>query len=389
MAKRAEDEEVDFGAGAQLATDPNAFIQVVREAYRLEHECLQNQDIAEVLDVDKSRVTQIFKNPKALKAETIQNLLDPLQNERNRRRIIRAWNLECFGIDIDERPKGRRTGSKVSVKTIGRIDRYFREFRLNDAALTASEAANKAEDWVLKQQFLDRAYFAWQRLDRPDQAMATVRIMAQGAQKRGAVRRLVMAHLFRARILLGLANAMPRDIEPVLEIAERLLLDAPPVDSTIYPYMMGTDWRLAMVRFGVTLGFIERGVTPTCEEELRLMLNNALANITSIKQRHGKFDSHLIASRLYTLLGDHYHAIEHVEFAYSSGGLKNLNAMEKCGLVQARAMALVDSPAEVSRYYGEVIANCARCTDLYHRRMAISDRTRIESGMFPTPKFVE
>lgn len=48
-------EVVDFGAGAQLAIDPDAFIQVVREAFRLEHECLQNQDIADVLGVHKSR----------------------------------------------------------------------------------------------------------------------------------------------------------------------------------------------------------------------------------------------------------------------------------------------------------------------------------------------
>lgn len=307
--------------------------------------------------------------------------LNPWQSARNRRRIVKgAWNLECFGIDIDQRPKGCCNPTVVSVKAIGRIDRYYRESRLNDAALTASEAANKTEDWDLKQQFLDRAYFAWQRLDRPDQAMKTVRIIAVGAQKRGAVRRLVMAHLFRARILLGLANAMPRDIEPVLEIAERLLLDAPPVHSTVYPYIMGTDWRLEMVRFGVSLGFIERGIVPATEDELGLLLKDALAHIKSIRETHGKFDSHLIASRLYTLLGDHFHAKEHVELAYKSGGLKNLNAMEKCGLVQARAMSLVDDPAEVSRYYGEVIANCQRCTHFYHMRMAISDRTRIESG---------
>lgn len=140
-----------------------------------------------------------------------------------------------------------------------------------------------------------------------------------------------------------------------------------------------------MVRLGVKLGFIERGIIPATEAELRLMLANALADVKSIKQTHGKFDSHLIVSRLYTMLGDWRNALEHVDLAYKSGGLKNLNATEKCGLVQARAMTISEEPKVVSRFYGEVIVNCTNSTDLYHMRMAISDRTRLESGMFPVP----
>lgn len=122
---RTEDGELDYLVGTQLEVDPGSFAQIVKEAFLLEHDCIENQDIAEVLGVDKSRVSQIFGNPKALKPETIQKLLDKLSKTAHRRAIVRAWVNECFGEDIIRPPEGSLTGENVTAKTLRRIDRQI------------------------------------------------------------------------------------------------------------------------------------------------------------------------------------------------------------------------------------------------------------------------
>src|SRR4028119_2449423 len=136
-----DDDEPDYLARTQLPYDPGSFSRAVKEAFHLEHGCIENQDIAAVLGVDNSRISQIFKNPEKLKPESIKNLTDALKSRKHQRRIIRAWLLESLDVDIEKRPRGPLVGSEVSEKTLKRVDRQIREQRLIVAAYTAREAA--------------------------------------------------------------------------------------------------------------------------------------------------------------------------------------------------------------------------------------------------------
>ncbi|MBX7134898.1 MAG: hypothetical protein K1X67_19705, partial [Fimbriimonadaceae bacterium] len=118
MARRRENEEVDYLAGTQLPQDPDSFRQVVKEVYLLEHGAVQQQDIAEVLGVHKSRVSQVFTDVAKLKTSSIRILLQGLASMANRRRLFKAWTQEAFGAELAYAGTSRLAGEEVTEKTL-------------------------------------------------------------------------------------------------------------------------------------------------------------------------------------------------------------------------------------------------------------------------------
>jgi hypothetical protein len=377
-----EDQEVDYLVRAQLPHDPDSFRAAVQEAFLLEHDCLQNQDIAEVLGKEKSRVSQIFGDPENLKASTVRNLLDHLKSRRHKRRILRAWIKDALGIDIEEKPSGRLV-REVSEKTLGRVDRQIRQMRLDAASQTSIEAAFAATDPILREQLLDRAYFVRQRLDLAGRAMWVARLIAEGDLAKREPRRLATAHYFKVRILVGLPDTNPADVEPILERIDEIIAHAPPPPAEA-PYCLVTGEILETARMGFLLTFAERKMLEVGRVDLKRLLERVQERL----KRKGlsyqdRFHQHLVAGRIYLLLGDTFQAEEHIEKAYSSGKLKNLNSLEMCGLVQARIMRVTDDSEKVRDYLRDLGNNCARSLDLYHRRIAEYDLARVEGDLFP------
>lgn len=379
---RTEDGELDYLVGTQLETDPGAFAQVVKEAFLLEHDCIENQDIAEVLGVDKSRVSQKFGKPETLKPETIHKLLNHLSKAAHRRAVVRAWVNECFGEDINKAPGGELTGGNVTVKTLRRIDRQIRQSRLAEAAQTAQEAATKASDWELRQQFLDRAYFARQRLDEPGQAMTVARMVAEGASDRRDFLRLAAAHTMRFRILLGLTDSRPEDF---IQISGRIrdLLGASRKPSDKPTYLIGDLETLASLELSATLTLMERRIISPVEADLRQMLSDVQTNLKRKLAQPSRFQAEIVAARLHLMLGETFQAQEHIDQAFKSGALKNLHVYEMCGILQGRVLARTESVVHASDYLQGVISNCRKSVDGYHQRLAEYDLARMESSAFP------
>lgn len=378
---RTEDGDLDFLVGAQLTIDPRSFAEVVKEAFRLEHDCIENQDIAEVLGVHKSRVSQVLHSPKALKPETIQKLLDQFGKVAHRRAIVRAWAKECFGEDIERPPQGELTGKSVSRGTLRRVDRQIRESRFSMAAQTAEEAASKTSDWELKQEFLDRAIFARQRLDQPGLAMCVARNIAESAEERADLLRLAAAQLLRGRTLLGLVDSRPEDLEPVFSRL-RELLAACTEPSKPPAYIIGSWETLASLEVSALITFTERRTVALDEAKVRRAKDDLLEKLKQRLSQPRRFQTHVQVATAHLLLGETFQAQEQIDQAYKCGELKNLNVYESCGVVQGRILARTESPEQASKYLQGVISNCLESSDSIHHRLAEYDLARTENLRF-------
>lgn len=374
--------ERDYLVGTQLETNPGSFVQVVKEAFLLEHDCIHNQDIAEVLGVDKSRVSQLFAAPTKLKAESIQHLLSHLKKREHRKRIVRAWMQECFGENVADRRVGALTGEVISDKTIRRVDVMVRQSRLKLAALTAHEAFRKTEDVELAERLLDRAYWARQRLDEPGQAMVIIRLMAKRASERNDIYRLLAAHQCRARILAGLADCSPEELAQVFEAMDNLFEQVRGTKPPKVPYMLGSLRTFASLRRNSHILFMERGVIPVDSEFLVSALKETLKETVPSFPMTFRFSAWQAAARIHLLLGEFFQAEEALEKSFNSGEVKNLQVYEMSGLIHGRILMKKGKMQEASKYLRGVGINCRKTTDLYHSRLVEYDLARIENDLF-------
>ena len=378
---RRDDGEFDYLAEAQLEINPASFRQVVKEAFLLERGLSRNQDIAAFLGVDKSRVSQIFKETQNLKPETIRMILAKVSRKEHRRRIARAWMAECFGEDVEDPRVGPVTGRNVTERTIGRVDRMIREGRLSLAAMTATEASRKAKEGELKERLLDRAYWARQRLDEPGRAMDVVRLIVEGARERMDPGREAAGHLFRARILVGLADCRPDEIEPVFDAAETLVGQVRKGAKEESLYAVGNERWLGSMRDSAEVIFMERGVKPKDHILLQAILYRALREARSSRSFQTRFGSWQTASRIYAMQGEHFKAQEALDRAFQAGGMKNLNAYERSSLISGRILLMTDGPEEAADYLREAADICRRQLDRYHLRLAEWDLARAVSRL--------
>ncbi len=375
------DEELNYLAGAQPFDDPESFERVVKEVYLLEFDCNHNQDIADVLGLDKSRPSQIFGNPSILKPETIQNLLDPLRSKENKRRIVEAWMRECFGKDILQRSGDPLVGKKITEKTIRRIDRQIRESRLTLAAKTSIEAAQRTDDPVMRERLLDRAFHTLQRLDQPGQAMRIARIIAESATKLGDLRRAATGFYFAGRVMRGMADAKERETIHLLDRAEALLAMSEPLAKPAPPYVMVTYEVLEVERINVIITLMERNQIIRDDGLIAKLKARIEVRAKSVKAYPEKFRLNQLLARMYLLLDDGFSAEELLEQSFKSGEIKNLNAYEVSGVINARIIANRVSAEASAAYLDRVIENCAESLAFYHRRIAEYDLARLERAM--------
>ena len=376
--KRDEGEEVNYLAGAQPEVDPDSFASIVREAYLLEHDCVQDQEIAEMVMVVKSRVAQVLNHPEEIESKALDKFLQPLKSKSHRRRVFEAWALARFGFDLREKRSALRLGDTVTEKTIRRIDRQVREQRLDVAAETAKEALSKTDDWLLREKLLDRAYFARQRLDQSGHAMKIARLIAEGAKERNDLPRLAAAHLFRIRILMGMTDTKPEELDPLIEQARERTASLPPAASNA-PYVMGDARMLHSLYIASRLTFMEQGKLPVDEKFLRSALQASLKEAAEKVAYQRKHRALQRAVRCHLLLGDTFQAQELLDQSFAAGGLKNLNTFEMCGILKARLLVKVESVEAASDYLEQVSEYSYHSGDRYHERLAEIDLVRIEA----------
>jgi len=337
MARIPKGEDPDYLAQAKLPENPFSFERTVKEAYLLEHDCTGLQAIAEKVGVSKGRVSQMFSSPESLKPETIQKLLAPIRSKELRRQIVRSWTAECFELDTDERLQGPFTGARVTSKTLRRIDRQIREFRLSTAAQTAFEAAQKCTNWSLRQAFLDRAYHSFQRLDRPGMAMLVCRMVAEDAEERDHAGRRVTAALYRLRLLPMLYPIDAGYVElTILQIEADSLGLRSNIESDFF---VPTQDNIRRTILGVRLTLIEQGLKPADEVWLRSERERILRNALRNTAYQDRFRSYFFAARISFILGETFHASELLDQAFRQGDVKNLNALDACGVLQGRILA--------------------------------------------------
>jgi hypothetical protein len=375
-------DDVDYLAPAQLGVDPDAFQQVVREAFRLEHDCVHSQDIADVLGVDKSRVSQIFKHPEALKAETIQRIVHALNSAVHRKRIIRAWMRACFGSEFDDRSGAPRLGAVVTAQTLRQIDRQIREFRLTRALETVAEALLKVQDELLRELVLDRSFYLQLRLGLPGQAMNTARTIAESGRQLNEQRRRATGFMLRSRILISMQSAEPAQVESSILQLEEQLGGCQPISSPQPPYLLATDSAPKRLRENALLTFAERGKVRLEELELRAILEVHLDAARKSQPYQKRFGHLHVAARVHMLLNEPFQAQELIERSFKSGELKNLQALEVCGLLEARALRSLEPSRDTITRYERLAQNCLASQDFQHLAIAECERAHLESAQF-------
>jgi len=378
-----ESEEGDYLVAAQPELDPTSLRAVVREVFLLEHGCVTDLQISEVIDFDKTRLSQIFTETDTTEARSIDRLLEPLSSLTNKRRIIRAWSRGRFGVDPGGVPRAPEISGPVTEKTLRRIDRQIREMRLSVAVETTSDALRKCDDLILKEQLFDRAFMLRQRLDRVGSAVTVARAIALRAKERQELPRLAMAHLLRIRALLGLADARPEEIEPIFRDVSELIASLPPAASPLPPYLTADAGKLASLRLNARISFAERGVETIERSELQEVLAVCIARAKGRVKKQTRFGMLQLAARIYLLLGETTPALELLEQSFEKGGEKQVHRFEMTGLLYGRILRATEGARPALSYLRGVRATCATSSDHYHERLADYDIARLENAIFP------
>jgi hypothetical protein len=367
MSEMARDEaERDYRVGTQLELDPDSFVQVVTEAFLLEHGVSKQKDIAGVMDVHPTRVNQIFRNPAGLEAVSIRAILACLSMPANRKRVFDAWVREAFGDQVGD---GWQTGraNTITEKTLRRVDRMIRESRLTAAAHLAAEVAERAEELELVEMALDRLVWCKQRLDEPGQAMIAATQITERAKERGEPGREAAGHLLRVRILLGLADCKESEVAPIHDSADRLLMQSRGAGQV--KYLLATRRQAESSRRNAQILFMERGKIPVDQDHLNEILPTILRQAQTAKSHQAKYHAWQLAARIYTLLGKAFQASEAIDQAFESGSVQNLNAFEMSGLLAGRTLRRTEKPSEVVDYLLDMSMLCRKSEDRYHQRL--------------------
>jgi len=170
---KKQDEEIDYLAGAKdfFQWPPDTFASVVREAFKIEHNCKYDHQIATVLGISAGRISQILSEPHKLKVETIEEVIRGLRSPKHRSRIIEVWHGECFNELLKESSQVDEVIGKVDEAFLRLISRLIR-LRKPERALALVEAALKHDiDDHTRRRLYDQCFYLNFRLDKLSQAM--------------------------------------------------------------------------------------------------------------------------------------------------------------------------------------------------------------------------
>lgn len=362
-----ESEEADYLAPAQLEINPDAFVQVVKEVFQVEYGVTQNQEIAAICGFDKSRTTQLFGGAFNLQPKSIRSLLEVVKKPSHRRAILKAWNRLAFGEEVLGPSRERTTVKDPNEKALLRVDRMIREMRLDVGAGLAWNIAEAATDVEIRERALDMAYWCYQRLDEPALAMRCAKRIIQGARERREPCREACGHLFRIRILIGLTDCKPSEIDDLLDTAHTLAATSRP--ETPPNYRHGYLSTVDAYQQNSRVTFMERGTLPLDKGFLTSLLEESLQEAKSTRVYQKKYHAWQMVSRIYLLLGEHFQAAEAVDKAFETKKLYNLNALEMSGLLMGRVMAETEDEEVAAEYLLGVSENCRLSKDLYHKRL--------------------
>lgn len=352
----------EYLGNPKLPYSPYDWRSVVKDAYKLEHNVTTNKAIGELLGLTSGRISHYLAQPEKLRAETLLKILAPIKTHENRRRIIRVWNMTCFGFDIAERPSKDIVGSNPTETTVEIISRFIREGRLSTAATAAFNASEKTGARHLKAKLLDMAYYAHQRQDQPGRAMKIALELSNLARAEGNQLDLIKSHMTRVRILLGLPDISPAEVAPAFEAIDRLqLLLGSKVSRSLLE-------QIDELKIMATLRHMESRKEPVNEEWLETTRKSLVERLGKPQTFDRKFRIHMSAAKCSFLLGQFIEMQEHLSAASRSAKHTNYHASETARILEAKKR-VQENPKQALGYLAKHIELCTKSGDLYHLNM--------------------
>jgi hypothetical protein len=373
-----ETEEIDYLAGAKLRSREQSFAEVTREAFLLAHQCLQDQDIAEEMELTGGRISQMLKEPAKLKPETIHKILACFESRVHRRNILKAWQKECFGEELQSGTDGL-VGDVIDQATIRRIDRLIRQVRPDRALQVTREALARVIEPSLRRSLLDRAFNLSLRLDLMGDAMQTALTLYQWGRDEKNAEMMAAGLAMKARILRSIDSS---NLEAVLAVhgeIRNLLQVLPPSDGPSF-HVTATERLLQNEHVAAVLRFPAGG--REAEEFLRTSLEAVRARRDASDSPSGKANSFHLEARLLMALSEPFLAEEALDKSFASGEYKSLSMGAKTGILKAKLLAARGEIEEAVTYYESLSRLCAEERNLYHLRLAQHDLALLLGRMF-------
>lgn len=374
-----EPEEIDYLAGAKLRSKEQSFAEVTREAFLLAHQCLQDQDIAEEMGLSGGRISQMLKEPAKLKPETIHKILACFESRVHRRNILKAWQKECFGEELQTGSDGL-VGDVIDQTTIRRIDRLIRQVRPDRALAIAREALACETEPSIRRSLLDRAFNLTLRLDLMGDAMQVALTLYEWGRDEKNAEMMAAGLAMKARILRSIDGSNLETIQAVLAEVESLLQAMPPSGGPS-KHITATERLLQNEHIAAVLRFPTEG--REAEAFLRESLGAVRAQRDPSDPPSAKANSFHLEARLFMALSEPFPAEEALDKSFAAGELKSLSMGAKTGILKAKLLAARGEIEEAIAYYECLSRLCEEERNLYHLRLAQHDLALLLGRMFP------
>lgn len=379
MSEEKVQEERDYLVRTEFDARADDWANVIRQVFHLEHGCTKDYEIAAVLGVDDSRVSQILKTPRSLRVESIEELTRTFNSPRNRRLVIKSWTIACFGKEaISAKPLQMLT-TKPTKATIKRIDARIREGRYEAAASICSlglQGEQQTEDYPLRQQLYDRLFAALQRLDRIGEELIWIDRATQEARAGQDYPResaLLNWKLMAARRLMGIES---HEVSRLVEHSEAKLKRLPKEKVARQEYVTGVPELLQTEILARELADFESGKAPLNPERLTKLLEDAQLELQTSRSYQSKSRALQLAVRVHLILGNDFFAEELIDKMYESGELKLLNITEIAGLFKGIIIYRRD-PESGTRYLAELADQARAAGDAFHHRVIQRELARL------------
>jgi len=157
------------------------FSEAIREAFRLEYDCIEDQALAPIIGVKPARVSQILNHPRTLHSETVRRVIEPLQSTAYKQRILEAWQVACFGQNVEDRSEKASEPANNGHRTLALIDDLCAKNNPDRALVVASRALAAEKDMQHKRAIYLRIFELYKRLDK----QANMLRMADGCRRFG------------------------------------------------------------------------------------------------------------------------------------------------------------------------------------------------------------